>query len=537
AQIKSVYDKPEERVFSSSRAAPHVLLVGDGYSGLAGVVVVEVHVAADVEVHVAADAEVDVANGKLLGIQESHRGKSETDAIIYSIARFLLGFGITISCGIAPMFITECSPKECRGVTSMMNGILLQIALVVGATLAMPQLLGTGDDWWKLYATEMAITATVMALMPFIHDSPGYLHSRADDDRSEQALRFYHNIDGEALRATLKQLDQSTTEIQGIGLVSVWKDRAARRGTLVGAVVGISMVMSGIAAINAFSFEILLSTGLSVEQASIGNIAICMMSVTGILFSSLIIDRFGRRTLLLSTYSLLAVINLIIAGLMFGFQRGQSTSFGYPLLAAVCLFNLVFAAGPGPMALFITGELVDQNARGAACTWATVFMCTVFNSQIPFDDGSLFRYVPLSCCTSFCQKLKEGHQRKFRIVGEIYRHLAKEDGEDLLHFQYSGYCLLFQESDKQLSFWLKKHQIAADFYEIDRRLLKPDCPMERLFIIRYAALVTASQSVPNKLVEDVRLTKPNYRFLVISYTLLVSICWFENESDKYQNGV
>ncbi|PIO70780.1 transporter, major facilitator family protein [Teladorsagia circumcincta] len=346
----------------------------------------------------------------------------ETDAVIYSIARFLLGFGITISCGIAPMFITECSPKECRGVTSMMNGILLQIALVVGAILAMPQLFGTGDDWWKLYATELAITATVMALMPFIHDSPGYLHSRADDDRSEQALRFYHNIDGEELRATLKQLDQSTTEIQGIGLVSVWKDRAARRGTLVGAVVGISMVMSGIAAINAFSFEILLSTGLSVEQASIGNIAICMMSVTGILFSSLIIDRFGRRTLLLSTYGLLAVINLVIAGLMFGFQRGQSTSFGYPLLAAVCLFNLVFAAGPGPMALFITGELVDQNARGAACTWATVFMCTV--------------YVPSSYFTSFCQKQKEERQRKFRIVGEIYRQLAKEDGGDLLHFQY-----------------------------------------------------------------------------------------------------
>ncbi|KAK5974752.1 hypothetical protein GCK32_017857 [Trichostrongylus colubriformis] len=60
-----------------------------------------------------------------------------TDSVIYSVARFLLGFGITISCGIAPMFITECSPKECRGAISMVNGILLQAALVVGAILAM----------------------------------------------------------------------------------------------------------------------------------------------------------------------------------------------------------------------------------------------------------------------------------------------------------------------------------------------------------------------------------------------------------------
>ncbi|KAK6040542.1 hypothetical protein COOONC_21953 [Cooperia oncophora] len=152
-----------------------------------------------------------------------------------------------ISCGVAPMFITECSPKECRGVTSMINGILLQVALVVGATLAMPQLFGSENGWWKLYAAELAITATVMALVPFIHESPGYLHSRGDDIRSERALRFYHNTDGEELRAAMKQLDQSTSGIQVIGLVSLWKDSAARRGTLVGAVVGVAMVMSGIA--------------------------------------------------------------------------------------------------------------------------------------------------------------------------------------------------------------------------------------------------------------------------------------------------
>nr|CDJ98159.1 General substrate transporter domain containing protein [Haemonchus contortus] len=300
----------------------------------------------------------------------------QVDAVVYSVARFLLGLGITISCGVAPMFITECSPKECRGVTSMLNGLLLQAALVVGATLAMPQLFGNGDDWWKLYATELAITTIVMILVIFIHDTPGYLHG-SNDDRSERAVRFYHNTSGEELQTTLKQLDQDNIDFQRVGLFSIWKNPMARLGTLVGGVVAVSMVMSGIAAINAFSFEILLSTGLTVEQASFGNIAVCLTSVFGILFSALIVDRFGRRVLLLTTYGLLAVNNLVIAGLMYGFQRAQSNAFGYPLLAAICLFNLLFAAGPGPVALFITAELVDQNSRGAACTWVNVFMCAV----------------------------------------------------------------------------------------------------------------------------------------------------------------
>ncbi|VDO41650.1 unnamed protein product [Haemonchus placei] len=101
------------------------------------------------------------------------RALQQTDAFVYSVARFLLGLGITISCGTAPIFITECSPTECRGVTSMLNGLLLQAALVVGTILAMPQLLGNGEDWWKLYALEMAITTIVMILVRFIHETPG----------------------------------------------------------------------------------------------------------------------------------------------------------------------------------------------------------------------------------------------------------------------------------------------------------------------------------------------------------------------------
>ncbi|VDL82926.1 unnamed protein product [Nippostrongylus brasiliensis] len=267
-------------------------------------------------------------------------------------------------------------PKRCRGVASLASGILLQIAIVTGAILAMPHLFGNVDEWYKLYGFEMVTTIAVMLLVPIIHDSPGHLHSRGLNAECEKSLRFYHDIDGESLRMALKQLDEDASQGDGaqIGLISIWKDPMARRGTLVGSVVMLSMVMS---AINAFSFEILLSTGLSISQASYGNVAICVMNVLGILTSSMIIDRFGRRMLLLSTYSLLATTNLAISALMYGFEHEKSSMFGYPLLAAICLFNFSFAAGPGPVSLFITGELVEQKARGAACTWVNVFMCFV----------------------------------------------------------------------------------------------------------------------------------------------------------------
>ncbi|ETN77491.1 hypothetical protein NECAME_03155, partial [Necator americanus] len=155
----------------------------------------------------------------------------QTNTATYAVARFLLGFSITISLGIAPMFITECrnagiphfSPKECRGVTSLTNGVVLQIALVVGAVLAMPQLFGTVHDWWKLYAAELILTTLVMLLVPFIHDSPGFLHSRGLGHDSQRSLSFYHSIEGSALKLTMRQLEEENGDGQQLGLISVWK--------------------------------------------------------------------------------------------------------------------------------------------------------------------------------------------------------------------------------------------------------------------------------------------------------------------------
>uniref|UniRef100_A0A1I7XDS2 Cadherin domain-containing protein n=1 Tax=Heterorhabditis bacteriophora TaxID=37862 RepID=A0A1I7XDS2_HETBA len=186
---------------------------------------------------------------------------------MYSIVRFFLGFSISISLGISPMFITECR----------------------------------------------------------------YLLSRGKTSLCEKSLAFYHGLEGKEAKEFIKKMkDDKDANNKTFNILTVWKDPLARRGILVGGLVMVAMVMSGVAVINAFAFEILLSTGLNQLQSSIGNIVICTMSV--------------------------------------------QTWMGYSLVGAICLFNLIFAAGPGPVSLFITGELVGQNSRGAASTWVNVVM-------------------------------------------------------------------------------------------------------------------------------------------------------------------
>lgn len=136
----------------------------------------------------------------------------------------------------------------------MITGLLLQIGTVTGSVIAMPFLLGTKDGWWRIYAVEAIPLITTLVIVPFLHESPGYLLARGKADKARASLRFFHNcplarVDrlmaevGEGLRATNKS----------ISMFALWRkasDSSAaldRRGTLTGCAVGVAMSFSGIA--------------------------------------------------------------------------------------------------------------------------------------------------------------------------------------------------------------------------------------------------------------------------------------------------
>ncbi|CAD6191316.1 unnamed protein product [Caenorhabditis auriculariae] len=310
---------------------------------------------------------------------------------VFVVSRIIIGIGITISMGISAMFITECSPCECRGVTSLANGTMLQCGLVVGAVAAMPQLLGTTERWFWLFVIELFGLVGVLSAMPFVKESPGHLLAHNRNSEAISSVQFYYNVTQSRARKIVDDMS-SLKSGQKESLVSVWKDPWTRRGTLIGCFVMWSMAMSGITVINAFAFEILVNTGLNPFEASLANVFVCLFSVLGILMSTTIIESHGRRPLLLSTFACLAVINVAVFGLMFAFGRTKVPSVGLALVAAICVFNFVFAMGPGPLSLFISGELVGQNARSASATWANATMAAtrsvLLAVYIPFKNAT-----------------------------------------------------------------------------------------------------------------------------------------------------
>lgn len=95
----------------------------------------------------------------------------------------------------------------------------------------------------------------------------------------------------------------------------------------------------------------------------------CSVQV-GALFSASVVDKFGRRPLLLSSVFFIMLVNLVIFGLMRAYSVFGERWIGFCLIGAIAAHLVAFTVGPGPLCYFITSEMITQHARSAGQSWA-----------------------------------------------------------------------------------------------------------------------------------------------------------------------
>ncbi|VDP04849.1 unnamed protein product [Heligmosomoides polygyrus] len=93
--------------------------------------------------------------------------------IMYGISRVTMGYSVSLSLGLAALFLSESSPKECRGAIGMITGTCVQFGTVIGSIIAMPQIFGTYDLW---YVNSLM---TDVLFLPCLPETPGGAQSWA----------------------------------------------------------------------------------------------------------------------------------------------------------------------------------------------------------------------------------------------------------------------------------------------------------------------------------------------------------------------
>ncbi|MGI4875764.1 MAG: sugar porter family MFS transporter [Janthinobacterium lividum] len=230
----------------------------------------------------------------------------------FLVFRFLGGLGVGASSVTAPLYISEVAPAASRG---RMVG-MFQFNVVFGilaAYLSNYLLKGIGPDAWRWMLGVQAVPAEVFFLLLFrISESPRWLLRRG---RLAEGRAVFERIDPATAEESVATVLAANAAEQGPA-ESLWAPQY-RRPVLLAVLFALFNQLAGINAIIYYAPRIFEMTGRGPSAALLSSAGIGLVNFCFTLLAVNIIDRFGRRRLML-----VGSVGLIVR---WGWWRGPST--------------------------------------------------------------------------------------------------------------------------------------------------------------------------------------------------------------------
>ncbi|KAI9150734.1 MFS glucose transporter mfs1 [Paramyrothecium foliicola] len=362
----------------------------------------------------------------------------QTAAIDYPmlvVGRFIGGIGIGMLSMVVPLYISEISPPEIRG--SLL--VFEELSIVVGIVVAFWITYGTQDipsHWsWQLPFLLQILPGLLLGCgATFLPYSPRWLASKDREDEALKSLaklralpetdhrvrrefmdivaeaRFHGSVLGER-HPTLTQRTDIMGKIQ-VELVS-WTDcfkPGCWRRTLVGAGLMFFQQFTGINALIYYSPTLFGTMGLDFDMQLIMSGVLNVTQLIGVLSSLWTMDRFGRRSILLTGSALMCVPHVIIAILVGKFSHDwpSHTAEGWTSVTFLLVYMLAFGASWGPVPWAMPAEVFPSSlrAKGVAIStcsnWVNNFIIGLITPPLVQKTGfGAYVFFATFCLLSF----------------------------------------------------------------------------------------------------------------------------------------
>lgn len=284
--------------------------------------------------------------------------------------RILVGIGIGVETTIAPLYIAEVSPAHIRGRLVSLNQLfncignlaIFSIAAVIASNAS--EVWNIEHGWRVIFATGIVPAIVFLFLLVKVPESPRWLIRRGHHEAGLNVLRTI-NPDEQSARDQLETIKSALQGEETSRLGELLKPRL-RKALVVGFGVALFQQITGINAIFYYAPEIFKSAGVDVSGAMSFTVLIGMMLVLSTLFSMWIIDKVGRRTLLIFG-SVGMAVTLGGIGVLFRSDETHTTL----LLICILAYVAIFAVSYGTVAYVIISEIFPINVRGIAVSIAT----------------------------------------------------------------------------------------------------------------------------------------------------------------------
>lgn len=307
--------------------------------------------------------------------------------LLLILFRFIAGVAIGASSVIGPMYIAEIAPSARRG--SMVATFQLNIVLGILIAYFSNFVVGTfhlGDVEWRWKLAVSAVPAVFFWLMLFrIPRSPRWLVEKGRVREAEQVLSF---LSGDDVDFELQAIRASIESDRAAGNQPLFS-RRYRKCVILAVLTALFNQFSGINPILYYLNDIFSSTGASRVSSDLQAVAIGATNFLGTILAMTLIDRIGRKKLLLigamGTFACLALTSVFFYVDRF---RGALV---WPLIGFVAFF----AVSQGAVIWVYISEIFPNSVRGKGLSlgsfthWLTCASLSNFFPVVAAHSGGM----------------------------------------------------------------------------------------------------------------------------------------------------
>jgi len=301
----------------------------------------------------------------------------------FLVFRFIGGLGVGCSSVTAPMYISEISPASHRGRFVGMFQFNVVLGILI-AFLSNYLLQDIGENSWRwMLGVQAFPSAFFLAAILFIPESPRWLVTRKN--QIDEATEILRRIDPTTADAEIFAIRNSVADVEPSN-AKLFTSKYSRPVTLA-ILFAVFNQVSGINAIIYYAPRIFEMTGLGTDSALLSTAGLGLVNFIFTLFAVNVIDRYGRRTLMLiGSFGLIVMLGLVANA----FYTQTFNGFSVPVYLFIYIAFFAFSQG-AVIWVFISEIFPNQvRAKGQALgSFTHWLMAAVIAFSFPYITEKL----------------------------------------------------------------------------------------------------------------------------------------------------
>ncbi|KAJ4300947.1 hypothetical protein N0V90_003036 [Kalmusia sp. IMI 367209] len=322
----------------------------------------------------------------------------------FAVGRFVVGLGVGSAAMICPLYISELAPAKYRGRMVAFNNMSVTFGQFFASSLGAAFAEVKGEAWRATVGIGAVPAILLAGLLLTCPESPRQLVAHDKADQADKVLlRLYPSSTEAQRRAKIASIELSIHEATQTMVddslwktfKSIFKNAATLRAVATACIIMALSQFSGFNTLMYYSATLFKIVGFNNPTAVAITVSGANFIFSGVLL--LVVDRFGRRSILLVTVFAMFCC-LTIAAVAFSYipidthtLEVQSDEIGWPgylLIAIIIAFVGFYASGIATIA-WIGTEFIPMEVRAVgtmlntATCWSTnIIVASTFLSMM-----------------------------------------------------------------------------------------------------------------------------------------------------------